>query len=102
MNSETAFLFTAPLLGFTAYSYITTMAMMITEEATVRLAGSAIGLCNAFWQLSGIVVPIAVGVVFQTTQSFYATFIVLACGPAFGCLMLLFVREKERGGSGNG
>jgi sugar phosphate permease len=94
MNGETAFLITAPFLGFTAYSYATTMSMMITEEATIGLAGSAIGLTNALWQLSGTIVPLVVGVVFQATHSFYVAFLILASGPTLGAVMLLFVRGK--------
>jgi sugar phosphate permease len=95
LSTETAFLFIAPFVGVTCQWSVPIMATLITEEATVSLAGSATGLTNALWQLSGAIVPIVVGKVFQATQSFYAALLVLAGGPAFGVLMLLFVQEKK-------
>jgi sugar phosphate permease len=97
LSAESAFLIMAPLVGVTAHWASPIMANMITEEATLGLAGSATGLTNALWQLSGAIVPMVVGLVFQATRSFYAAFVVLACGPAFGALMLLFVRERKIG-----
>jgi sugar phosphate permease len=95
MSSETAFLFFAPIAGLTCQWSIPVLATMVTKEATVSLSGSATGLTNASWQISGTVVPIVVGVVFQATHSFYTAFVVLACGPALGALMLLFYRENK-------
>jgi ACS family glucarate transporter-like MFS transporter len=95
LSTETGFLFIAPFVGVTAQWSVPIMATLITEEATISLAGSATGLTNALWQLSGAIVPIVVGRVFQATQSFQAAFLVLAAGPAFGILMLLFVRERK-------
>jgi sugar phosphate permease len=95
LSSESAFLFVAPIAGLTCQWSIPLMATLITEELTVNLAGSATGLTNAIWQLSGAIVPIVVGKVFQSTQSFHVAFLVLAGGPAFGVLMLLFVQEKK-------
>lgn len=96
LNSETAFLIVAPFAGLTCQWSIPVMATMITEEATLSLAGSATGITNASWQLSGATVPIVVGMVFQATHSFNAAFLVLASGPAFGVLMLLFIREQKK------
>ncbi|MGH9680161.1 MAG: MFS transporter, partial [Candidatus Acidiferrales bacterium] len=96
MSTETAFLYLAPFAGLTCQWSIPLMATMITEELTVTLAGSATGLTNAIWQLSGAIVPIAVGRVFQATHSFSMAFLVLAAGPAAGVLVLLFVQERKR------
>jgi ACS family glucarate transporter-like MFS transporter len=95
LSTESAFLFVAPFAGLTCQWSIPILATLITEELTVTLAGSATGLTNAVWQLSGAIVPIVVGKVFQATQSFSGAFLVLAAGPAFGVLMLLFVRERK-------
>ena len=102
LGSETAFLVVAPIAGLTCQWSIPLMATLITEELSVALAGSATGLTNATWQLSGAIVPIVVGKIFQATQSFHAAFLVLSCGPAFGACMLLFVRLKETAGSKGG
>ena len=94
LRTETMFLLIAPLAGITCQWAVPIMATLITEEATVGLTGTATGLTNAVWQLSGAVVPLAVGGVFQATGSFDAAFAVLAAGPLFGVVMLLFVRER--------
>jgi sugar phosphate permease len=95
LGTETAFLIVAPMVGLTCQWSIPLMATLITEELSVALAGSATGLTNATWQLSGAIVPIVVGKIFQATHSFHTAFVVLACGPAFGVIMLLFVVEKK-------
>ena len=95
LSTETAFLIAAPFVGITCQWSAPIMATMITEEATVKLAGSATGLTNALWTLPGATVPLVIGIVFQATQSFSAAFLLLASGPAFGVLMLLFVRERQ-------
>lgn len=96
LTTETMFLIIAPLVGITCQWAVPVMATLITEEATVGLTGTATGLTNAVWQLSGAAVPLAVGGVFQATRSFDAAFGLLAAGPVFGILMLLFVRERAR------
>jgi sugar phosphate permease len=96
LSTETAFLLAAPFAGITCQWSVPVMATMITEEATVSLAGSATGLTNAFWQISGATVPLVVGIVFQATHSFSMAYLVLGSGPAFGVLMLLFVQEKKK------
>ena len=96
LETESAFLIAAPLLGVTAFVYSPLMAAMIAEAAGRSLAGSATGLTNAIWQLGSVIVPLAVGFVFQATQSFNAAFITLAAGPLFGLLCMLVVREPEK------
>jgi sugar phosphate permease len=85
----------APVLGVTAFAYSPLLGAMVTETAGVRRAGSSAGVTNAFWQLGSVIVPIAVGVVFQATQSFYAAFATLAAGPLLGACGLMFVRETR-------
>ena len=96
LETESAFLIAAPLLGVTAFVYSPLMAAMIAEVAGRSLAGSATGLTNAMWQLGSVIVPLAVGFVFQATQSFNAAFATLAAGPLFGLLCMLVVREPEK------
>lgn len=96
LHTESEFLYFAPFAGLTCQWSVPIMATLVTEEATVSLTGSATGLTNAIWQLAGTAGPIVVGVVFQATHSFNSAFLVLAGGPLFGIMMLLFVRESAR------
>jgi sugar phosphate permease len=84
----------APLLGFFAFVYSPLMGAMVAEIAGPSLAASATGVTNAFWQTGSVIVPVVVGGVFQMTGSFSAAFATLAAGPAFGALMMLFVRGR--------
>ena len=96
LHTERAFLIAAPILGVTAFVYSPLMAAMVAESAGSRLVGSATGLTNAFWQLGNVVVPLAVGVVYQSTQSFSAAFVTLAGGPLLGALTMFAVRERPQ------
>lgn len=96
LHTETAFLIAAPILGVTAFVYSPLMAAMVAESAGPRLVGSATGLTNAFWQLGNVIVPLAVGVVYQSTQSFNAAFVTLAAGPLLGALSMSAVRERPQ------
>src|SRR5882757_1423272 len=83
-SSLTAYLWIAPFLGVAAYVYSPLMVALIPQLAGVRLAGTAAGATNAFWQLGSTVVPVVLGVVFQSTHSFFAAFATLAAGPLLG------------------
>ncbi|MGP4020669.1 MFS transporter [Saccharopolyspora sp. 5N708] len=92
-SSLTAFLWIAPFLGIAAYIYSPLMVALIPNLSGVRLAGSAAGATNAFWQLGSTIVPVVLGVVFQSTGSFFLAFVTLAAGPLLGMLLMLGVRE---------
>jgi sugar phosphate permease len=94
-HSLSGFLWVAPFLGVAAYVYSPLMVALIPNLAGVRLAGSAAGLTNAFWQLGSTIVPVTLGAVFQSTQSFFWAFATLAAGPLLGMLIMLGVRERE-------
>jgi nitrate/nitrite transporter NarK len=51
---------------------------------------------NAVWQLGSVIVPVAIGAVFQMTGSFRAAFAALAAGPLAGAVLMSFVRERAR------
>jgi sugar phosphate permease len=97
LQSETAFQIAAPFLGVTAFAYSPLLTALVAELAGREAAGSASGVTNAFWQIGNILVPLAVGLVFQTTGSFVAAFAALACGPLLGLCALLTVRERRAG-----
>jgi ACS family glucarate transporter-like MFS transporter len=93
-STLTGFIWVAPFLGIAAYVYSPLLVAMIPKLAGVRLAGSAAGATNAFWQLGSVLVPLAVGTVFAGTGSFFWAFVTLAAGPLLGLLCMLGVREQ--------
>lgn len=94
-HSLTAFYWLAPVLGVTAFVYSPLMNAMVPEVTARSVIGSSAGISNAFWQLGSVIVPLVVGIVFQSTHSFYAAFIALAVGPLLGALFMLPVRERK-------
>ncbi|MGI4813225.1 MAG: MFS transporter [Janthinobacterium lividum] len=96
LHSVAQFRLIAPLLGVAAFAYSPLTAAMVAEAAGRELAGSATGATNACWQLGSVIVPIAVGAVFQSSHSFLMAFITLAAGPLLAVLSLLPVREIKR------
>lgn len=96
LQSTLGFEIAAPFIGFCAFVYSPLMAAVVAEAAGLALAGSASGLTAGFWQLGSMIVPLVVGVVFQSTGSFPAAFGTLAAGPFLGALCMLFVRTGER------
>ncbi|MGO1885719.1 MAG: MFS transporter, partial [Citricoccus sp.] len=92
-TSAVQFLWIAPLLGIVAYVYSPVMLAMIPSLAGDRLAGSAAGGINAFWQLGSAVVPTVIGMVFSATSSFQVAFIALAAGPLLAVIPMLAIRQ---------
>jgi nitrate/nitrite transporter NarK len=95
LTTRTQFRIVAPILGVTAFAYSPLLGALVTEIAGVHRAGSSAGVTNAFWQLGSVIVPIVVGVVYQTTQSFNMAFVALALGPLLGACGLMLVRENR-------
>ncbi len=96
MDTLTGFRLVAPALGVAAFVYSPMLSAMVAETAGTKLAGSALGITNAVWQLGSTVVPLAVGVVFASTGSFFAAIAALAAGPALAILLLVPVREARQ------
>lgn len=94
LTDRQSFQLAAPLLGLGAFVYSPLLAVMVAERAGPALAGSATGVTSAFWQLGSVIVPLVVGLVFQTTGSFLAAFGVLAAGPLLGAACMAFVPEQ--------
>jgi nitrate/nitrite transporter NarK len=95
LKTTTEFFLAAPLLGLAAYCYLPLTVAMIPRLVESGLTGTAAGVSNAFWQLSSVLVPLAVGAVFHATSSFLAAFLTLAGGPLVGLLLMLGVNEKR-------
>lgn len=96
MNTYTGFLLVAPLLGIGAYAYAPLTAAMTPLLVGPRVAGSAAGAVNAFWQLGSVTVPLVIGIVYAATGSFLAAFAALAAGPLIGAVIAYFIREPAR------
>jgi sugar phosphate permease len=95
LTDRQSFQMAAPLLGLGAFVYSPLLAVLVAERAGPALAGTATGVTSAFWQLGSVIVPLVVGLVFQTTGSFLAAFGVLAAGPLLGAACMLFVPERS-------
>jgi sugar phosphate permease len=89
-------LWIAPVLGVAAYGYTPLLVALTPRLVPATLTGSAAGIINAVWQIGSVLVPLAVGTVFQATHSFTAAFLTLAAGPLAGILLMLGVREPAR------
>jgi sugar phosphate permease len=97
LTSYTQFLWLAPLVGIGAYAYTPLTTAMIPLLAGHKVAGSAAGAVNAFWQLGSVTVPTVIGLVYAgTSGSFVAAFATLAAGPIIGALIAFFIREPRR------
>jgi sugar phosphate permease len=94
LETKTQFRLVAPILGVAAFAYSPLLGALVTEIAGIERAGSSAGVTNAFWQLGSVIVPVVVGVVYQSTHSFNAAFIALALGPFLGACGLLAVHER--------
>ncbi len=82
----------APLLGAAAFAYSPLQNTMVAEAAGTA-AGSAAGLSNAIGSIGTTIVPLAVGVGFQASQSYKVAFAILAVGPLLGALAMLPARD---------
>jgi ACS family glucarate transporter-like MFS transporter len=94
-DSLGGFLWVAPFLGVAAYMYSPLLVALVPKFAGVRLAGSAAGATNAFWQIASTIVPTVVGAVFAGTGSFLAAFAALAAGPLVGMVLVLLIDETS-------
>ncbi|WP_052420890.1 MFS transporter [Paraburkholderia ferrariae] len=83
----------AGVLGFCSVGCFTLVVTMLTELVEVDLAASAVGLNNAFAQLAGVIMPVAVGIVFRETSSFFLAFLTLAAGPLVSVILVMTLRE---------
>ena len=95
MSTYTQFLWVAPVLGIGAYAYAPLTAAMTPLLVGTKIAGSAGGAVNAFWQLGSVTVPVVIGIVYAATGSFVAAFAALAAGPLVGAIIAMFIREPR-------
>ena len=96
LSSESAFKLAAPFVGVAAFGYNPLQTAMLPDLIGNKIVGSAAGLSNAFTQIASMIAPIVIGFVFGSTGSFYGAFWVIACGPLFAAICMIFVREPDR------
>jgi len=86
----------ALVLGFFGFSAFPLLSTLVAEVGGNQAAGTATGTTNAVQQMAGVVVPLAIGVVFARTGSFGSAFLVMAAGPAIALVVMgLFCRDSE-------
>jgi sugar phosphate permease len=95
LSNELAFKIMAPFVGVAAFAYNPLQTAMLSELIGKKIVGSAAGLSNAFTQIASIIAPVVIGFAFGSTGSFYGAFIVIACGPLFSVICMLFVHEPD-------
>jgi MFS transporter, ACS family, glucarate transporter len=101
VDSATAFLWIAPLLGAAAYGWTPLLVALVPRLVPSGVTGTASGFANAFWQLGSVIVPLAVGASYAATGSFLVAFVTLAAGPALGAVVMLGVGERRAAPSGS-
>lgn len=95
LETPAAFLIAAPFLGLGAYCYLPLIVALVPRLVSSNAVGSAAGMSNAMWQIGSVLVPLAVGAVFASTDnSFMAAFLTLAAGPLLGMVIMYFVNER--------
>jgi sugar phosphate permease len=97
LSSELAMGLVAPFVGVAAFAYNPLQTALVTELVGKKTVGAAAGVSNAFTQIASIICPVVVGFVFGSTGSFYSAFMVIACGPLFSAICMMFVTEPSLG-----
>ena len=83
-----------PLLGAGAFTFGPILNTFISELVEPHQVGTAIGLCNAIWQLGSVISPITAGLFLDKTNSYEWVFGVLATGPMLAVLLFALVKNK--------
>ncbi|MFM0336128.1 MFS transporter [Paraburkholderia fungorum] len=96
LSNLTSLLIAAPLIGIGAFIAAPLLVTQVAEQGGPKMAGSAAGIANAVWQSGSALSPVVVGAAFQMSHSFSVAFSVLAIGPLFGLVCMLFIKEKEK------
>jgi sugar phosphate permease len=96
LRSVREFALFSPILGVTAFAYSPLVSTMIAEVGGPELAGAASGFSQVINTAIGADQPIAIGLVYYATHSFFLAFAALAAGPATAALALLWVREEDQ------
>jgi len=95
LQTPTAFMLAAPLLGLAAYCYLPLIVALVPRLVDSSLLGTAAGGINALWQLGSTLVPLAVGAAFAASgNSFMVALATLALGPLLGMVAMYFVNER--------
>lgn len=95
LKSEGAFRIMAPLLGVFAFGFTPLMAAILSEIIPKERIGAGAGVMNSLVQFSAVLGPLAVGIIFDYTASFFAAFACLACGPLIAAGAALMIDEPK-------
>ena len=82
----------SPLLGAAAFVFGPVLNTFISELVQKDQVGTAIGFCNAVWQIGSLISPVLAGLVLDVTGSYGGVFLMLAAGPALAVLLLSGVK----------
>lgn len=86
-SSGMVYLF-APLLGAAAFIFGPVLNTYISELVEAEQVGTAIGFCNAVWQIGSLVSPVLAGMILDYTGNYNSIFFMLAVGPFMSVLIL--------------
>ncbi len=82
----------APLLGAGSFIFGPVLNTFISELVAPPQVGTAIGFCNAVWQLGSVISPLTAGYFLDLTGDYAWAFAVLAAGPLLAVLLFALVR----------
>lgn len=85
----------APLLGAGAFVFGPVLNTFISELVPAHQVATAIGFCNAIWQIGSLISPVTAGMLLDRTGSYTWAFTVLAAGPLIAALILVFVQQSK-------
>ena len=84
----------APFLGAAAFIFGPVLNTFISELVEAEQVGTAIGFCNAIWQLGSLISPVLAGLILDHTGSFTGVFVMLAAGPFLSVLLLARIKPS--------
>ena len=83
----------SPLLGAASFIFGPVLNTLISELVAPDQVGTAIGFCNAFWQIGSLISPFLAGLLLDLTGDYGLMFFLLSAGPLLSVLLLGRVRE---------
>ena len=78
----------SPCLGAAAFIFGPVLNTLISELVEPGQVGTAIGFCNAVWQLGSLASPYLAGLVLDWTGDYRAIYLMLAAGPFLSVVVL--------------
>lgn len=79
----------SPCLGAAAFIFGPVLNTLISELVEPGQVGTAIGFCNAVWQLGSLASPYLAGLLLDWTGDYRSIYLMLAAGPFLSVLVLM-------------